>query len=140
MATKGCQVDAHRPNHRTNPFMAGFSFAPKGAQNAPKRHSGVAGMPFWPPTMSKIMKIRVFQGRHQDSILDPPKVKTGMISTFLATKWPPRDARRTLAAPTTRQIPSWLAFRLLQRAVKTRLNVTLASMGCPSGRQKCQKP
>ena len=45
-AAQRCRTASGWSAHKAIPFMAGFSFSPKGAQNVPKPHSGVAGVPF----------------------------------------------------------------------------------------------
>ena len=61
----------------------------------------------------------------------------------MTPKRPPRGARWPLAAPATRQIPSWAGFRRPQRELKTRANRVLTSPGAlrdpPGGTQKCLK-
>ena len=67
MATKGCHADSHSPSHKANPFMAGFSFAPKSAQNARKRRL-VAVLA---AKSDRKHENTSFPGLHQDSIWNP---------------------------------------------------------------------
>ena len=63
------------PSYKGNPFIFGFSFPPKGAQDAPKPHSGVAGVPLRPPKLTKNWKIREFQGDTRTPFGTPKKLK-----------------------------------------------------------------